>query len=78
MTAMLNGASGRLRPGTWPRAMSSSKRDAALRRSSSVKYRSMRARGNWSMPAGTGVWVVNTVPAADGLDRLGEGQAVAR
>ena len=27
------------------------------------KYCSISSRGNRSMPAGTGVWVVNTVPA---------------
>ena len=37
--------------------------DAALRRRSRPKYFSISSRGNRSMPAGTGVWVVNTPPA---------------
>ena len=61
MTAMLNGESAPA-PGSWPRAMRSLK----LTPHSSakvLKYRSIISRGNRSIPAGTGVWVVKTVPA---------------
>ena len=40
-------------------------RQPAARRRPAAKYRSISSRGNRSMPAGTGVCVVKTVPARD-------------
>ena len=49
-------------PGKWPRAMRCRWR-RRTRPPSAEKYLSISSRGNRSMPAGTGVWVVNMVPA---------------
>ena len=60
ITAMLKRSDGSA-PGRWPSDISSS-RPIPHSEAQRPKYFSISSRGNWSMPAGTGVWVVNTAP----------------
>ena len=63
MAAMLN-TSPSVVPGSWPMLISSSRLTPSSRHQP-VKYFSMSSRGKRSMPAGTGVWVVKSVPGRE-------------
>ena len=74
---MLNGVgSSAGAPGWRPRANSSSI-DTPHSAANAVKYFSNKPPSNWSIPAETGVWVVNTLPARTASTATANGMPAA-